>query len=68
MFENKIKHIAFLLVLTAFIYESNYNNEIEHLRVTSNIEGDSNEWYRISPTSLKSSVLKAIKDRKKYSA
>ena len=32
MFEKKIKHIALLIVLTAFIYEFNYNNEIEYLR------------------------------------
>ena len=32
MFEKKIRHIALLIVLTAFIYESNYNNEIEYLR------------------------------------
>ena len=32
MFEKKIKHIALLIVLTAFIYEYNYNNEIEYLR------------------------------------
>ena len=32
MFEKKIKHIALLIVLIAFIYESNYNNEIENLR------------------------------------
>ena len=32
MFEKKIKHIALLILLIAFIYESNYNNEIENLR------------------------------------
>ena len=56
------------LINDPYNLEKNIADEIEHLRVTSNIEGDSNEWYRISPTSLKSSVLKAIKDRKKYSA
>ena len=37
MFEKKIKHIALLIVLTAFIYESNYNNEIENLRALHQI-------------------------------
>mgnify|MGYP005700969899 CR=1 FL=1 len=32
MFEKKIKYIALLIFLIAFIYESNYNNEIEDLR------------------------------------
>ena len=37
MFEKKIKHIVLLIVLTAFIYESNYNNEIEDLRALHQI-------------------------------
>ena len=37
MFEKKIKHIALLIVLLAFIYDSNYNNEIENLRALHQI-------------------------------
>ena len=64
MFEKKIKHIAVLIVLAAFIYESKYNNEIEYLRELHQINLN-NTAYGILCSSILFSVgylISGVKD------
>ena len=52
------------LIENPYKLEKIISDEIGHSRVSSNTEGDSNEWYYIEPSSLRAYIIRAIKEKR----